>query len=436
MKTVTETKDLIGQAEALLTEAKAILGNSESTAEERERVPEMIEEAKSLKAQAQLMTEIDAEGAAIAAQQAADAQSADEAKQKLPKPGAFKSWGNFLQACWQAGTGRKFDERLVFVEDNGDKEIYHDRKDMVESIGASGGFLVPTEHDTNIRAVAAENSLVRSRATIIRMMRRQITIPVLDQTGSTAGVPHWFGGMYAQWTEEAQEKDEQDPEWRQISLTAHKLVMYTRASDELVDDSALALGDFLAGPMGFGGAIGWEEDYTFLQGSGAGQPRGVVTAPCTIVVPRASANHITYPDLANMMGEFLQSGRGVWFASISALPELLQLNGPAGNPSYLWGSAKDGVPTTLLGLPIFFTEKLPALGTQGDVLLADWQYYLIGDRQAITIESTKYDRWRYDQTSWRAVHRVDGQPWLSAPITYQDGVHQCSPFVVLGDKTT
>ena len=69
--------------------------------------------------------------------------------------------------------------------------------------------------------------------------------------------------------------------------------------------------------------------------------------------------------------------------------------------------------------------------------LADFRYYLIGDRQATTIESTPYtDQWKYDLTSWRAVHRVDGQPWLSAPLTYQDGTVQVSPFVILGAKTT
>jgi HK97 family phage major capsid protein len=78
-----------------------------------------------------------------------------------------------------------------------------------------------------------------------------------------------------------------------------------------------------------------------------------------------------------------------------------------------------------------WTEKVPRVGTTGDVVLADWRYYLLGDRQATTIESTKFDRWAYDETSWRVVHRVDGQPWLSAPLTYQDGTTQVSPFVVL-----
>jgi hypothetical protein len=33
--------------------------------------------------------------------------------------------------------------------------------------------------------------------------------------------------------------------------------------------------------------------------------------------------------------------------------------------------------------------------------------------------------------TWRFVQRVDGRPWLEAPITLQDGSSQVSPFVVL-----
>jgi len=90
----------------------------------------------------------------------------------------------------------------------------------------------------------------------------------------------------------------------------------------------------------------------------------------------------------------------------------------------------------LFGYPVIFTEKTPTIGNAGDVILADMRYYLIGDRQATTIESTPYVQWQYDLTSWRAVHRVDGQPWLSAPLTLQDGTLQVSPFVILGAKST
>jgi HK97 family phage major capsid protein len=95
------------------------------------------------------------------------------------------------------------------------------------------------------------------------------------------------------------------------------------------------------------------------------------------------------------------------------------------------GNGRDQAPATLMGYPIFFTENNPILGNVGDIVLADWSKYVIGDRQATTIDVSKHYRFRYDLTAWRAVHRVDGKPWLSAPLTYRDGVTQVSPFVEL-----
>ena len=36
-----------------------------------------------------------------------------------------------------------------------------------------------------------------------------------------------------------------------------------------------------------------------------------------------------------------------------------------------------------------------------------------------------------NQTTWRVVERVDGQPWLDNVITLQDGTSTVSPFIVL-----
>jgi len=272
------------------------------------------------------------------------------------------------------------------------------------------------------------------------MARREINIPVVDQSGTTAGENHAFGGINVFWQEEASEKTQSEPSFRQIKLVAHKMVGYTRASDELLADSAVSLEAFLTGNMGFRGAMAWKEDYSFLNGNGVAQPLGILNSPGTLTVAREEQGDVTYVDLVNMMAKFYSpSNRGVWVASQSLKAKLMTMNGPAGFPQYLWGNAVSGQPNTLLGLPIVFTlNQLPLNSTTstGDLLLADFDMYLIGDRQNTTVESTKFDRWRFDQTSWRAVHRVDGQPWLNAPITSVDGTTQVSPFVLLGAKTT
>lgn len=431
-------KDTLGQAQQLIKDAQALLTPDESGAispENSERAGKMLEDARALKARAAQMKDVLTLGAELAAEREA-AQGADQGADPALSKEKFKDWGSFLEAVYRAGHPNikaPRDPRLQWFKEDAPAST----KVMQEATGAGGGFLVPVEQSEVMQAVQAEASIVRSRATIIRMRRRQLNVPVLNQTGTTSGIPHWFGGMQFYWAEEAAQKTATDASFREATLVAHKLIGYTQASDELVDDAAISLSDFLSGPLGLSGGVTWMEDYAFFNGSGAGQPLGVINAGATLTQNRVATLSIGLADLAGMVGKFLPSGRGLWVYTQSALAQLIQLNGPSANPSYIWQpSARDGVPDMLFGMPAIRSEKVPLLGTAGDIGLYDFRYYLVGDRQATTVESTRFDQWAYDRTSWRVVHRVDGQPWLSAPLTYQDGTTQVSPFVILGDKTT
>lgn len=428
-------KELLAEANVLATKARDLLQAEDANQESLDKAAEMLQDAQAKRDQA-----VEHERALKKAEEflAGQEQGRDFTLDRAPE--GFKGFDDFLYTVWK--TLRKqtppedTDPRLKWYEH---ESLPSERKDMAEAVGATGGFLVPPEFMPNMQSVEPEDSIVRQRATIIRMNRRQVSMPVVDQTETTADAPHWFGGLDFYWTEEAAEKTESDANFRTFTLTAHELTGYTRASDILVADSAVSLADFLSGPLGFAGGIMWMEDYAFLQGTGTGQPLGINKAGATIIVPRQADAEYQYLDFANMLSHLLPQSRSraVWIINVAAMPDIITLNGPSGNPSFIWNpNAASGIPDTLLGRPVIWTEKLPAKYAAGDVLLADFRYYLIGDRQATTIESTTFDRWRYNQTSWKAVHRVDGRPWLNTPITLADGSFTISPFVKLGEKSS
>jgi HK97 family phage major capsid protein len=427
----------IEEAKRLFTEAKDLLEKDDIDAQEAERRDDLIQNAKRLQGEASELARIE--------------KFAAEYEQEKDKPKesgaqAFRNVGHWLVECHNVGNpnrtkrvhpyfaGEFNDPEEKAASDNnwlakGSKQ----RKDLVESVGATGGFLVPVEFRPELLSIAYEDNPIRDRATIIPMRRRQLDIPTLDQTNGAAGVSAMHGGIVASWTEEAAQKDETEPSFRQVQLVAHKLVCYTEISDELLADEAIGLVAFLNGPMGFGGAIRWEEEYTFLQGTGAGQPLGIVNAGATITVARQTTGTVTINDLFQMLENHTLGTNAIWHINRSFIAQILGLNGPAGNPSYVFiDNAREGLPARLFGYPIQWTEKLPAVDEPGSVALCDWQYYLIGDRQAITVASSTDFRFRNDLTAWRAVHRVDGKPWLSEPITLADGTDQISPFVILG----
>jgi HK97 family phage major capsid protein len=85
----------------------------------------------------------------------------------------------------------------------------------------------------------------------------------------------------------------------------------------------------------------------------------------------------------------------------------------------------------ILNLPVYITGALPALGTSGDFMLIDPSYYLIGDRQAMSIAYSEHYAFVTDQAAWRFTSRVDGQPWINASVTLEDAATTVSPFVAL-----
>jgi len=127
----------------------------------------------------------------------------------------------------------------------------------------------------------------------------------------------------------------------------------------------------------------------------------------------------------------------VWVVAPDVFPALMALEHSAG--SALWYGAPGGGPqgaqapsATLLGRPVIVSEKVPALDSAGAVNFVDLGYYLIGDRQAITVESSPHYRFQNGETSYRFVSRVDGRPWIQSALTPRNGGATLSPFVKLG----
>jgi HK97 family phage major capsid protein len=81
----------------------------------------------------------------------------------------------------------------------------------------------------------------------------------------------------------------------------------------------------------------------------------------------------------------------------------------------------DGDQYTLLTRPVVFSEHMKALGTKGDVLLADLSQYAIGLRQGLALERSGHAGFQTDETYFRAITRVDGQGTWKSAVTPKNG---------------
>jgi HK97 family phage major capsid protein len=348
----------------------------------------------------------------------------------LPKSG-WESAAQWLLAVTATGVP-KHRHALVksgLLPEDFEERLYEE-KALAEGTGASGGFLVPVEYRPELFAKPGEAAIVRPRAVVIPMSGRQIQMPSLDQTITPANAKSaYFAGILFEWIEEAAQKPEIDFDFKLIDLISHELAGWIPVSNRLIEKSAISLDALLRNL--FGRAITDAEDWWFLNGDGVGKPQGIISAPCTIQPTRAGANAIVWADIIKMYHAFEHNPRGVWVAHVCTTAQLLQLKDA--NNNYMWiPNMRDGMPQQLLGYPIIFTEKVPNLGTKGDINLCDFGYYLIGQQSGPAIESSIHERFRRNQTTYRISQMIDGQPWLSAPIKLRpDGTTTISPFVSL-----
>lgn len=326
----------------------------------------------------------------------------------------YKAFGEFLRAISDFHTGKGMDARL---------------KALSEGSDTAGGFTVPEQFASGIEVYAIEGSIVRPLARKMPMATDVLNYPLVTSTSHSSSV---HGGVIAYWTEEAGTKTASDPTFGRIKLIAKKLTGFTYASDELLEDSAVALEALLL--KLFGEAIVWYEEEAFWQGNGVGQPLGIFTSGAFLNPFRAVANQVALADLGTIMSRFRGDpyGRSVaWVANKAILTQLI----PLGNTVLTWSAiAGQRIPSSLFGIPLYFSEHVPTLGTTGDIGLYDFDQYVIGDRKGLKVDRSTEYRFNTDETTWRFVKRVDGQPLIDSAFTPKRG-NTSSPFVGLNSAT-
>lgn len=314
----------------------------------------------------------------------------------------FKCVGEFFHSV----RFRPQDRRLQYVE--------AEKRAQSMGVGVEGGFAVPTQFWNQIMATPTD-AAVRPRATVL---------PAGSPPDSSLDIPTLDGDISAQWVAEGATKPEDSFTLRQASMTPHELCAHAICSDKL-------LRNWQAGDVALQGifrrSIASAEDTGFLTGTGVGQPLGIVNSPASIGIGRAGAGAIAFADVHGMLARLLPGGSPVWVASPTAIPQLAQMV-DAGNTA-VWKSY-----TELMGLPLIFSRRLPALGTAGDLILCDFSQYLIKDGSGpfVAISKDAPSVFVTNQVLIKVFFNVDGQPWLSAPVALEGAAgNTVSPFVIL-----
>ena len=75
------------------------------------------------------------------------------------------------------------------------------------------------------------------------------------------------------------------------------------------------------------------------------------------------------------------------------------------------------------------------LGDVGDIILASWSEYQMISKGGVQTASSIHVRFVYDESVFRFVYRVDGQPEWNQPLTPHSGGATQGPMVVLATRS-
>jgi HK97 family phage major capsid protein len=321
--------------------------------------------------------------------------------------GGFNTFNEFTQAVFSGMADNRLHNLNV--------------KAMSEGIGSDGGFSVPEEFAGMLMDKSLEKQIIKPRATVIPMKSQTRKVSAFDGYNHTSAL---FGGINIGYVAEAGTISQNTPKLLEMEMQAKKMAALVTLSSELMNDSP-DFGNNLA--MALIDAFGWYEDYYYLMGNGVGQPLGILNDPALITVSKETgqaAGTITYSNVCKMFARMHSAclPEAVWLVNQTAIPQLLEMTLPIGTGgTQIQIMKEDNGQFSLLTKPVVFTEKLPALGTKGDIVFADLSQYFIGERSQVQIKTTDLLHFNTDQLDVRGILRHDGMGSWAEAVTPKNG---------------
>ncbi len=243
--------------------------------------------------------------------------------------------------------------------------------------GAAGGYLVPRDFaETMLERMAAFGGM-RAVATVIQTDGgNAIDYATVDETGQEGEI-----------VGESLAASGQDIAFGTVSIGAYKYSSKTVVVPlELLQDSRIDIEPYIN--VALATRIARITNRHFTTGTGAGQPRGVVTAAAAGKTGAAGQlAAVTYDDLVDLEHAvdpaYRTSGR--WMFHDTTLKALKKLKDGQGRPLWRPG-VTGGDPSDILGYGYTVNQHMAPMGASArSLLFGDFKKYLIRDVMAVTL---------------------------------------------------
>jgi len=407
------------KAQAFKITDAAIAENRAMTADEQAEFDRISNEIKAVETNIETLTSLMDDGEGVPEGEPIRDGGEPEDKTK------FKTFGAFLSAVHDAAAPgvRTIDERLR-----------NEASGANASTASDGGFLVQEDFVTELLNNAYKTGVLTSKVRKIKMGAASNTLNINGINENSRVDGSRWGGVQAYWDSEANEIAASKPSFKQIVLTLKKLTGLCYATDELLQDVP-ALADVIS--TAFADEFGFKLDDAIINGSGTGEPLGILNSPALVTVAKETdqTDVLVAENIVKMLAAcYDKQGNAEWYINRELLPALVTLK-IGDTPIYLPAGSIAGAPYgTLLGKPVNFIEQANAAGAKGDIILADLSQYILTDKTGVSAQQSIHVRFVYDETAFRFIYRADGQPAWNESKTPYKGAQKQSPFVTLAAR--
>lgn len=278
---------------------------------------------------------------------------------------------------------------------------------LKEGSDSDGGYLVPDEFENQLIQKLHQENVLRSISHVIQTSSGDHKIPVVASEGT------------ASWLDEEAAYTESNSSFGQVTLGAHKLGTLIKVSDELLNDSAFDLTNYIS--TEFARRLGDSEEEAFLTGNGTGRPTGILNDSngAKDGVTAADADAITFDELIDLFYSLKEPYRknAVFLMNDSTVKAVRKLKDQ--NGQYIWQpSVQLGTPDMILNRPVFTSQYMPTLSAGNKIaLFGDFSYYWIADRQGRTFKRLNELYAVNGQVGFLGSQRVDAKTILPEALT-------------------
>jgi len=321
-----------------------------------------------------------------------------------------------------------------------DPRLYNAAYGLNEAVPSEGGFLIQQDFTTKVYEDLFDNGLISSKCQKIPISGNA-NGTVINGFDETSRASSTAGGVVIYWADEAGDKTASKPKFRRVELNLKKMIGLCYLTDEMIQDAATIQATV---SNAFRLAMDYTLQNSIINGTGAGQPLGILNSGCLVSVGAEGGQPVDTLITENIVNMYArrfaaQSMNYEWYYNQDIEPQLFTMSlsvGTGGGPVYMPPGGLSSAPYgMILGRPAHAIEQCATLGTVGDIILANFKDgYLLAEKGGIKQDMSIHVRFVNDETALRFVLRVDGQPWRASALTPAQGSNTQSHFIALDTR--